>query len=226
MGMSPTQAIDAYSHTKRSRTKPIRNADGILIRKDGRPDMRSQSSAANLRKVHAKKEEVKREAAMTGVMSGLAGDPIMIAESPASTESHEAERSTQERADHIMKQMFPRGVEQEKARLYTAQQYFPSDQSPAGTAATSPVQRSISQSELAESIEPEKGRDDTPQQRDDPMEDRPAEEVATTKSTAAPSTSAESRIDQANPQVASAPVSTEPQPAAASSTSPTSAEPS
>lgn len=41
---------------KKTRTKPIRNAEGILIRKDGRPDMRSVSSANNLRKVHAKKE--------------------------------------------------------------------------------------------------------------------------------------------------------------------------
>ena len=41
---------------KKSRTKPVRNSDGILIRKDGRPDMRSVSSAMNLRKVHAKKE--------------------------------------------------------------------------------------------------------------------------------------------------------------------------
>lgn len=37
---------------KKTRTKPIRNADGVLIRKDGRPDMRSVSSANNLRKVH------------------------------------------------------------------------------------------------------------------------------------------------------------------------------
>ncbi|SMR42744.1 unnamed protein product [Zymoseptoria tritici ST99CH_1E4] len=41
---------------KKTRTKPIRNAEGVLIRKDGRPDMRSVSSANNLRKVHAKKE--------------------------------------------------------------------------------------------------------------------------------------------------------------------------
>nr|POF12865.1 hypothetical protein CFP56_10016 [Quercus suber] len=42
--------------SKKSRTKPVRNSEGILIRKDGRPDMRSVSSANNLRKVHAKKE--------------------------------------------------------------------------------------------------------------------------------------------------------------------------
>ncbi|KAL6703174.1 hypothetical protein ACN47E_010167 [Coniothyrium glycines] len=54
--MSPGSPGDLYAHTKKTRTKPVRNADGVLIRKDGRPDMRSQSSAANLRKVHARKE--------------------------------------------------------------------------------------------------------------------------------------------------------------------------
>lgn len=47
---------------KKSRSKPIRNAEGILIRKDGRPDMRSVSSANNLRKVHAKREAERAEA--------------------------------------------------------------------------------------------------------------------------------------------------------------------
>lgn len=56
--------------TKKSRTKPTRNADGILIRKDGRPDMRSISSAQNLRKVHAKKE-AERSAEMQNGHSGL-----------------------------------------------------------------------------------------------------------------------------------------------------------
>ncbi|KAF2214812.1 hypothetical protein CERZMDRAFT_95196 [Cercospora zeae-maydis SCOH1-5] len=46
---------------KKTRTKPVRNAEGILIRKDGRPDMRSVSSANNLRKVHAKKEAERAE---------------------------------------------------------------------------------------------------------------------------------------------------------------------
>ncbi|QIW97844.1 hypothetical protein AMS68_003362 [Peltaster fructicola] len=52
---------DAASSGKKTRTKPIRNSAGILIRKDGRPDMRSVSSANNLRKVHAKKEAEKAE---------------------------------------------------------------------------------------------------------------------------------------------------------------------
>lgn len=47
--------------TKKTRTKPIRNSEGILIRKDGRPDMRSVSSAMNLKKVHAKKEAERSE---------------------------------------------------------------------------------------------------------------------------------------------------------------------
>jgi len=54
-------ANDLDSANKKTRTKPIRNSDGVLIRKDGRPDMRSVSSANNLRKVHAKKEAEKAE---------------------------------------------------------------------------------------------------------------------------------------------------------------------
>ncbi|KAF2151324.1 hypothetical protein K461DRAFT_280111 [Myriangium duriaei CBS 260.36] len=57
---------------KKSRTKPTRNADGILIRKDGRPDMRSISSAQNLRKVHAKKE-AERTAELQGGDRGTPG---------------------------------------------------------------------------------------------------------------------------------------------------------
>lgn len=51
-------AAAASSAGKKTRTKPIRNADGILIRKDGRPDMRSVSSANNLRKVHHSKKDI------------------------------------------------------------------------------------------------------------------------------------------------------------------------
>ena len=50
------QRSDPFAHTKKTRTKPIRNSDGVLIRKDGQPDMRSHSSAANLRKVHFRKD--------------------------------------------------------------------------------------------------------------------------------------------------------------------------
>ncbi|KAF2400359.1 hypothetical protein EJ06DRAFT_427365 [Trichodelitschia bisporula] len=44
-GAEGSMAGDPYAHTKKTRTKPTRNAEGILIRKDGRPDMRSQSRA-------------------------------------------------------------------------------------------------------------------------------------------------------------------------------------
>lgn len=49
------QYMDPNMPTKRTRQRPIRNADGILIRKDGKPDQRSISSPQNLRKVHARK---------------------------------------------------------------------------------------------------------------------------------------------------------------------------
>jgi hypothetical protein len=68
---------DPYAHTKKTRTKPVRNSEGVLIRKDGRPDMRSQSSAANLRKVHARKEEERRmeaEAQQRRAASSQIGD--------------------------------------------------------------------------------------------------------------------------------------------------------
>ncbi|KIW07943.1 hypothetical protein, variant [Verruconis gallopava] len=205
MAPSPVQNFDPYSHTKRSRTKPVRNADGILIRKDGRPDMRSQSSAANLRKVHAKKEEEKREAAAGVSASGRAGDASAAAESPASTASHDVEAgNTQERADHILKHMFPKGVEQERARLDTAQRYFPSDHSQTGTGASTPVDRAATESEHADSVEPEKSRDDTPQQQDETKEDGSPNAVDVAKSTVAesvaPAPSAESqRADEIAP---------------------------
>lgn len=52
---SMVNGIDSVNNT--TRTKPIRNSDGVLIRKDGRPDMRSVGSANNLRKPHRKDEK-------------------------------------------------------------------------------------------------------------------------------------------------------------------------
>lgn len=40
---------------KRTRQRPIRNSEGVLIRKDGKPDQRSISSAQNLKKFYNKK---------------------------------------------------------------------------------------------------------------------------------------------------------------------------
>ena len=135
----PTQAtaisiLDPYAQTKKTRTKPVRNAEGILIRKDGRPDMRSQSSAANLRKVHARKEEEKRlEAEAARGAATAASSP----QTPASNEGdsqhhgdrHDAEEDNapdmQERTEKILNRMFPRGTGEQKAKLATADTYFP-----------------------------------------------------------------------------------------------------
>jgi uncharacterized coiled-coil protein SlyX len=182
--MTPIQAIDPYGHTKRSRTKPIRNSDGVLIRKDGRPDMRSQSSAANLRKVHAKKEE--ERLSLGGVPTATSGNVGSAANSPVSIDSNDAEpNNTQQRSAHIMQQMFPKGIEQERTRLYTAQQYFPSERSQADTVSSTPAHHAISESEPAVSDESEKMRDDSPHQHDEPMEDTPAVEPSATEAEAA-----------------------------------------
>ncbi|KAF2859619.1 hypothetical protein K470DRAFT_258638 [Piedraia hortae CBS 480.64] len=62
-GLSRGRGQQNSGSGKKTRTKPTRNADGILIRKDGNPDMRSISSVNNLRKVSAKKEAERAELA-------------------------------------------------------------------------------------------------------------------------------------------------------------------
>jgi len=138
----PTQAttisiLDSYAHTKKTRTKPVRNAEGILIRKDGRPDMRSQSSAANLRKVHARKEEEKRleaEAARGGGAT-TESSPMTPASNEADSqdphdkydaEEEEEENSpdVRERSEKILNRIFPRGIEEQKEKLATPDTYF------------------------------------------------------------------------------------------------------
>ncbi|EOD49747.1 putative fe-s protein assembly co-chaperone protein [Neofusicoccum parvum UCRNP2] len=132
----PTTGGDPYAHTKKTRTKPIRNADGILIRKDGRPDMRSQSSAANLRKVHARKEQERILEQRSGTpTSGLASTPLNNgsrdgSHSNGSTPEKEMSPANEhERHEAIMKQVFPNGVDQIKAHKYH-EQYFPPSASP------------------------------------------------------------------------------------------------
>lgn len=136
---------DPYSHTKRTRTKPVRNAEGILIRKDGRPDMRSQSSAANLRKVHARKEAEKAVAEgghgqshtqhahhqhthHHTPTSALANAPVLSRdglETPSPGSSAEPrEQSTQERHAEILRKIFPRGIES-RGGAYDAASFFP-----------------------------------------------------------------------------------------------------
>nr|POF26202.1 hypothetical protein CFP56_22350 [Quercus suber] len=96
---SPFQ-LDSSS-SKKSRTKPIRNSEGILIRKDGRPDMRSVSSANNLRKVHAKKEAERAETEGRSPPSTAADD----SHSPEDTEhahrrSEDTPASTRDNPEH------------------------------------------------------------------------------------------------------------------------------
>lgn len=127
------QPGDPYAHTKKQRQKPTRNADGILIRKDGRPDMRSQSSAANLRKVHARKEEERQREweAAHATHSPTSGKGGFTAMNTSARESRSASSESQDvaeaqlqgdkteeqtRHEQIMKQMFPRGVEESRSR--------------------------------------------------------------------------------------------------------------
>jgi hypothetical protein len=122
---------DPYAHTKKTRTKPIRNADGVLIRKDGRPDMRSQSSAANLRKVHARKEG---EASTQGSPTGFTPTNLHHAasvdgpDSPSpSGDNQDAPSSVQRKHKAIMGKMFPSGLEESRRQNDYAQQVFEDD---------------------------------------------------------------------------------------------------
>ncbi|KAF1842646.1 uncharacterized protein K460DRAFT_356474 [Cucurbitaria berberidis CBS 394.84] len=122
---------DPYSHTKKTRTKPIRNADGVLIRKDGRPDMRSQSSAANLRKVHARKEGDPNQSPSrftpTNVQySDSAGAPDTP--SPSGYSSNQAvSTSVHKKHSAIMEKIFPSGVDESRKQHDYTRQVFEED---------------------------------------------------------------------------------------------------
>lgn len=139
-GVSPGFSIgspnDPYAHTKKTRTKPIRNADGVLIRKDGRPDMRSQSSAANLRKVHARKEgELSAHGSPTGftpvnlhhVASTDANPPDTPSPSSNAHPDPEAPSSVQRKHTAIMGKMFPSGVDESRRQNDYAHRVFEED---------------------------------------------------------------------------------------------------
>lgn len=127
------------SSGKKSRTKPIRNAEGILIRKDGRPDMRSVSSANNLRKVHAKKEAERaeqqdgrtptsgRSIAPFHSNSSAEDDHEVRSGSPGSNAAHgedEGGNDTQDRHRELMSRIFPHGIDGSGERGL-AGAYFP-----------------------------------------------------------------------------------------------------
>ncbi|KAL5381487.1 hypothetical protein DPSP01_007200 [Paraphaeosphaeria sporulosa] len=126
-------SVDPYAHTKKTRTKPIRNADGVLIRKDGRPDMRSQSSAANLRKVHARKEEEERMTAEQGytptpskLSNSVRGTatPSPTGYGPAGSQGPTA---SQQKHHELMSKIFPSGVDEVRKDHDYARKLFDED---------------------------------------------------------------------------------------------------
>jgi hypothetical protein len=120
---------DPYAHTKKTRTKPIRNADGVLIRKDGRPDMRSQSSAANLRKVHSRAggsenpEGHEREftPSQQYTPNGSAETSSPVGGSPG---DHNVTASVRKKHNNVMNRMFPGGVDESRKELDYAHKVF------------------------------------------------------------------------------------------------------
>jgi hypothetical protein len=122
VGMSfGSPGSDIYGSSKKSRSKPIRNADGVLIRKDGRPDMRSQSSAANLRKVHARKED-EASHSPTGFTPTNMQYATSAAPDTPSPSGYAANPTATDKHNAIMGKMFPAGIDaSRKQHDYTRQ---------------------------------------------------------------------------------------------------------
>lgn len=122
---------DSPIEVKKTRSKPVRNEDGILVRKDGRPDRRSQSSAANLRKVHARKEEQQREAeaGLTRTGSHPTVSAGLETPSPISHDSHELDVTDSVRKKHheILGRIFPEGLDTSRKQHDYAHQVFNED---------------------------------------------------------------------------------------------------
>lgn len=198
---------DPYAHTKKSRTKPTRNADGVLIRKDGRPDMRSQSSAANLRKVHARKEQERQMGdGDISVQQGspLAGQPQSLSAagslngSPSATPEEEGdgeqrsrseseEQEAQKKHSDIMKKMFPEKYENKYGFPRSADPSPPADGSPVvASPATrpSPVQQEAPKPVLVEERSLRRGRTAA-------REEQRAEAMSGVEKTALPAAAAE-----------------------------------
>ena len=126
---SAFSAEDSSSQGKKTRSKPTRNSEGVLIRKDGQPDMRAMSSAQNLRKVHARQQE-SREQAAAGSRKSPNSTPVTptVAVPPAArftpatpdtptAAAASSQLSTIERNHQaIMDKMFPHGVDATRER--------------------------------------------------------------------------------------------------------------
>lgn len=132
----PDESVDGQhaSGGKKTRTKPIRNAEGVLIRKDGRPDMRSVSSANNLRKVHAKKEAERVDMegrTPTSARSLAPADTYSDDEeeahsatpgTPERDDAADSEQAGRHRNEQLMSRVFPRSVEGDRSM---AERFFP-----------------------------------------------------------------------------------------------------
>ncbi|KAF1932497.1 uncharacterized protein M421DRAFT_417216 [Didymella exigua CBS 183.55] len=125
------QDHDSPIEVKKTRSKPIRNEEGILVRKDGRPDRRSQSSAANLRKVHARKEEQQREAEAGSTPTGLHASISTGPDTPSPTARVHAEPhltdSVRKKHNAILGRIFPDGLDDSRKQHDYAHQVFNED---------------------------------------------------------------------------------------------------
>lgn len=123
---------DSPIEVKKTRSKPIRNEDGILVRKDGRPDRRSQSSAANLRKVHARKEEqLQKETDRNSTPTRL-HPRTPAGQDSASPPPHDqldpnVTDSVRKKHHDILGRIFPEGIDNSRKQHDYAHQVFNED---------------------------------------------------------------------------------------------------
>jgi uncharacterized coiled-coil protein SlyX len=122
---------DSPIEVKKTRSKPIRNEEGILVRKDGRPDRRSQSSAANLRKVHARKEEQQREAEAgstpTALHASMSAGPDTPSPSARGHSEPDVTDSVRKKHNAILGRIFPDGLNDSRKQHDYAHQVFNED---------------------------------------------------------------------------------------------------
>ncbi|KAF3040646.1 hypothetical protein E8E11_007863 [Didymella keratinophila] len=162
---------DSPIEVKKTRSKPIRNEEGILVRKDGRPDRRSQSSAANLRKVHARKEEQQREAEAgstpTGVHASMSAGPDTPSPSARGHSEPDITDSVRKKHNAILGRIFPDGLDDSRKQHDYAHQVFnedrdhtahPRGQVPRTTKVPSQIKKEqIARNEVAETQVPTDG---------------------------------------------------------------------
>lgn len=131
IGPRSTLFTDSPIEVKKTRSKPIRNEEGILVRKDGRPDRRSQSSAANLRKVHARKEEQQREAEAgstpTGLNTSVSTGPDTPSPSARGHSQPDLTDSVRKKHNAILGRIFPDGLDDSRKQHDYAHQVFNED---------------------------------------------------------------------------------------------------